>query len=388
MAGKRSFRQAGFTLVELMVGMALGLFILVALLALLVNVNRGNTELSKTNRMIENGRLSIQLLQSDVSHAGFWGGFTPQFDDLTSSAIPTLASAGGQVPSALPDPCAPNWADAAYKANVIGIPVASYQVDGAFSRTVAGTAPVCAGIVTDPVTATDVLVVRHAEPCVAGSGTDDCAAVPTPAADVYFQSTRCATDTTPYQLETAPAGTATFTLTQRNCTDRAPVYKLASTVYYVKLVNGVPTLMMSRIANGTQGAAQPLIENVEAFVVEFGIDTASDTGAAADFTAAVNWVGTGYTSPANRGDGNADSYIRCTFTTPCTPDQLMNAVSVKLHVLVRSEETTAGHVDANTYTLGTTANALVLGAANDAYRRQLFTQTIRLPNVSGRRETP
>ena len=108
----RTLRQAGFTLVELMVGMALGLFILVALLVLLVNVSRGNTELSKTNRMIENGRLSIQLLQADVSHAGFWGGFTPQFDDLTSSAVPTSAALGGQVPSALPDPCAPNWADA------------------------------------------------------------------------------------------------------------------------------------------------------------------------------------------------------------------------------------------------------------------------------------
>ena len=384
----RTLRQAGFTLVELMVGMALGLFILVALLVLLVNVSRGNTELSKTNRMIENGRLSIQLLQADVSHAGFWGGFTPQFDDLTSSAVPTSAALGGQVPSALPDPCAPNWADAAYKANAIGVAAASYQVGGAFSRTAPGTAPVCPGIVSDPVSGTDVLVVRHAEPCEAGTGSDECAAVPNPSTDVYFQASRCSTDASPDQLETAAAGAGTFTLRQRDCATAAPVYRYASTLYYVKLVNGVPTLMMSRISNGTQGPAQPLIENIEAFVVEFGIDNVSDTGAAADFTTAVNWTGTGYTSPSNRGDGNADSYLRCTAATPCTPAQLMNAVSVKLYVLVRSEEPTAGMTDGNTYTLGTTADALVLDAANDGYRRQLFTQTIRLPNVSGRRETP
>ena len=68
--------------------------------------------------------------------------------------------------------------------------------------------------------------------------------------------------------------------------------------------------------------------------------------------------------------------------------QLMNAVSAKLYVLVRAEEPTGGVTDNNTYELGTSANKLSIGAAGDNYRRQLFTQTIRLANVSGRRETP
>lgn len=386
----RAPRQAGFTLVELMVGLALGLFIVLALLTLLANVSRNNSELSRTNRMIENGRLSVQLMQADITHAGFWGGYVPQFDDLTSSVVPTAASAGGQVPSALPDPCGADWTSNEYKANVMGVPVAAYEVPGAFSRTTAGTSPVCGGIVTAPVAGTDVLVVRHAEPCMAAAGgSDECAEVPAAgSADVYFQASRCSTAASAILLEPATTGPAGFGLLQRDCATRAPIYKYASTIYYVKLVNGVPTLMMSRVSNGTQGAAQALIENVEAFVVELGIDNTSDTGAAVDFTTAVNWAGTGFNSPANRGDGNADTYVRCTSATPCTAAQLMNAVSVKVHVLVRSEEPTAGHTDANTYELGTSGEKLTLDAANDGYRRQLFTQAIRLPNVSGRRETP
>ena len=45
----------------------------------LINISRNNSELSKTNRVIENGRFALQLLAADVAHAGFWGGYLPAF---------------------------------------------------------------------------------------------------------------------------------------------------------------------------------------------------------------------------------------------------------------------------------------------------------------------
>jgi len=57
---------------------------------------------------------------------------------------------------------------------------------------------------------------------------------------------------------------------------------------------------------------------------------------------------------------------------------------VKLYVLIRSEQQTLGYQDTKTYTLGSTT----LGPFNDGYKRHLFQQTIRLQNVSSRRETP
>ena len=91
----------GMSLVETMVGMAIALIVMLALVAVYVNVARGNEELAKTNSLIENGRISLQIIEGDLVHAGFWDGYLPRFDDLTASEIP------GDVAIALPDPCTP-----------------------------------------------------------------------------------------------------------------------------------------------------------------------------------------------------------------------------------------------------------------------------------------
>jgi type IV pilus assembly protein PilW len=57
---------------------------------------------------------------------------------------------------------------------------------------------------------------------------------------------------------------------------------------------------------------------------------------------------------------------------------------VRLHVLVRAENRTSGYTDTKTYNLGSTT----LGPFNDGYKRHVFTQTVRLTNISMRRETP
>ena len=398
-------RQAGFTLVELMISLALGLLIVLALITMLINVNRNNNELNVSSRMVENGRFSMQLLETDLAHAGYWGGFVPDFDDLTLTTAPELATptGTGQVPTALPDPCVPysvaSWNNE-YQANLIGIPVQGSNV------TAGGAVPLCGGVLTTPQAGNDVLVVRHVEPCIAGSGSNECAdTVATANPDVYFQVSRCGSDTATHVMS---ASAADFTLRQRDCTALAERRRLASTLYYVKDDNGTPTLMRSQLrADGgpsAHQAAQALVENIEGFRVEFGVDDKSDTNAAVVPTAAVSWVNVNVkTSPQNRGDGIPDgSFRRCTQAVPCGPGELMNAVAVKIWVLVRAEQPTPGYTDVKTYKLGSRDTncasaaaadasatcAPTLGPFNDGYRRHLFTQTVRLVNVASRRETP
>jgi type IV pilus assembly protein PilW len=404
--GRDARRQNGFTLVELMVSMVLGLLIVLALLTLLINVNRNNSEMTKANRVIENGRFALQLLQADVSHAGFWGGYMPAFDNLTNLAT------SNDVPTAVPDPCLalPGW-DAAYRNNLVGIPVQSHAIGSV-------TLAVCAGLVTNPQPSSDVLVVRHLETCVAG--VDPGCGAPT-AGNVYFQSNRCGTPT--FVLEPYPADPATvdavFPLKKRavtppgglppDCTDVTVPFedkrKLVSNLYYVRNFavapgDGLPTLMRSEFTAGAQQPPQALIEGVESFRVEFGIDNVSDSGAVlttATFNtstgvgAAVVWANPAIlTSPTNRGDGIPDAYVRCTNASPCTPFQLMNAVSAKLYVLVRSETRTPGYKDTKSYCLASSCPDAAdrLGPFDDGFKRHLFTQTVRLVNVSARRETP
>lgn len=384
--------QHGFTLVELMISMVLGLLIVLALITMLINVNRNNSELSSTNRLIENGRFALQLLATDVSHAGYWGGHVPAFDDLTGST----AAGAADVPTAVPDPCLAfaAWGDA-HKYNLVGIAVQGTDVP---SPVPSPATPFCSGVVSNPQPSTDVLVVRNVEPCLVGSSTEDCSdTLGNASPHVYFQSSRCSTDVSTFVLNTS-----TFSLKAGNCADAAPIRRFSSSIYYVRnhattAGDGIPTLMRARFGvNGTPQflAAQALVEGVERFRVEYGVDNVSDTGAAVNLAAlgsAINWANASVLdTPTNRGNGLPDAYVRCSQATPCTADQLVNVTAVKLYVLVRAEKKTPGHTDTKKYCLASACAdpADYAGPFNDGHKRHLFTQTVRLTNVATRRETP
>ena len=366
-------RQRGLTLVELMVAMTISLLILAALVALFTNTSRSNREFARANGMIESGRLAIQVLEADVQHAGYWGTYVAGFDDQTADGVPSDA------PTGVPDPCLVHdpatWVTA-YVNNLIGVPVQAYD-----------DATVCAGIITDRQPGTDVLVVRHAENCVPGVSPN---CEPVVAGRLYFQASLCTDDLVAFTLDTAG-----FALSQRDCVTPAEQRRFMSTLYYIRdhadaPGDGIPTLMRSEFdLNGgvlTHQAAVPLIEGIQGFRVELGVDDLSETGAPVDYTAAVDWVDPETrTSAANRGDGVPDDdYLHCTTAVPCVVDDLTNVTAVRLYVLARSRDASQGTVDAKTYTLGDT----VLGPFNDAFQRHLFVSTIRLPNISGRRITP
>ncbi|MEX6501647.1 PilW family protein [Pseudomonas zhanjiangensis] len=380
--------QSGFSLIELMVAMIISMLIMGAILTLFLDLTRTNDEMAKTNAQIESGRFAVQLIQSDLAHAGFWNGYIPQFDDLAEDGVPS------DVPTAVPDPCAAyaSWG-AAYITNLLGIPIQAYEHDGVPGN--------CSGVVANLQANTDVLVVRHAGTCTPGVG--NCEA--DTAGKLYFQASFCEDDVGAYVL-----GTNGFTLHPRttvpaglaSCADAAstlfaPKRKFISSIYYIRDYSvtpgdGIPTLMRSQFDLDTVSGelkhlpAQALIEGIEGFRVELGVDSLSKTGAAVDYGAAVNWADPAdHTIPTNRGNGSPDgSFVRCTTASPCTANTLTNVVAVKLHLLVRNLTATTGYTDSKTYNLGATT----LGPFNDGFKRHVFSTAVRLVNISGRRETP
>ena len=446
-------KLSGFSLIELMVAITIGLLILIATTTLFINVSDGNRSISKTNRQIENGRLAIQLLASDVAHAGFWGSYAPQFDDLTLDTALTPTD----VPTAVPDPClaynASNWT-VAYKNNLIGIPVQAYDVTAPVMQ---GTS--CSSLVVSPKVNTDILVTRHAETCVPGSG-GNCDA--NTIGKLYFQSPLCAAEVganaqsggslltlnmaatasstvdayrgitvrivsgtgaaqsrvilaydggskiatvTPAWI-TVPDSTSIYSLDyqfdtsglnlhKKDCSTVTETRKYISNLYYIRdyattAGDGIPTLMRSQFdlsgVSLSHQPAVPLINGIDGFKVELGIDNVSKTGAAVDYTQPINWGDPlTQTQATNRGDGSVDgSFVHCSSAAQCSAAQLENVVVVKLYVLARTEETVSGYKDTKTYVLGSST----LGPFNDGYQRHVFETTVRLVNISGRRETP
>lgn len=365
----RQYRWArGFTLVELMIAMTISLLIMVAVLTLYLNLRRSNDDMANTNSLIENGRFAIQVLQEDLAHAGFWNGFIPAFDDLSSNSDP------GDVPTALAPVCADisSWT-VQDKTNAVGIALQAYSA----------VPPGCSAIVTNLAANSDVVVVRHADTCSPGVGSCDALA----SGKVYFQPSFCDTDGSSYVLDSSG-----FTMHQRNCTTVAERRKFINNIYYIRDYavtpgDGIPTLMRSQLDGDSQQAAVPLIEGVEAFRIELGVDNVSRSGAALtalSYQSAINWSDPDTkTTPINRGDGTADTFVHCG-SASCSVDDLMSVVDAKLYVLVRSRSATPGYTSDKTFVLG----GATLGPFTDGFKRHLFTSGATLVNVSRRRQTP
>src|SRR5688572_4128831 len=82
-------RHRGFSLIELLISLALGLMLMAGLVGVFVNASQANREFHRASEQIENGRYAMDVLMNDLHHAGFYGPFF-------------------QIPAAgvFPDPCA------------------------------------------------------------------------------------------------------------------------------------------------------------------------------------------------------------------------------------------------------------------------------------------
>lgn len=326
----RNRTQTGFSLVELMVGLTIGLLLLVVLGNLLVNSSRARDELDKTLQQIENGRYAMKLITDELRLAGYYG----------------MASSVGKVPSALPDPCASDIASL-----TTALPLA---VQGYFHRQ---TSPISCISDNDFLPGTDILVVRRARTNtvqVANAQPDQ----------VYLQ-----TNGSSHVLDVG-ANSGAFTLNLS--TGLAPLNPYSVRIYFVSRCdvpasggsctgadddNGNPVPTLKRLDLTAAGwALVPLVAGVEQFHVEYGVD--------------------------NDGDGAPDVYVN----EPATTDEWANVMTVRVSVLARNTRPTVGHVDEKSYTLGAGDSAITVEARNDNFKRHVYTSVVRLTNVSGRRE--
>lgn len=319
----------GFSLIELMVSVALGLIILTALFIIFVGNIRTRGEIVKASQQIENGRYAIQLLTEDLMLAGFFAEFDPSLMAL---------------PSSLPDVCADDVADLK---NSFMLHVQGYN-NGAVT-------PSC---VKDLKAGTDIVVVRRASTCVPGAnGCELVAGAP------YFQASLCSNSSeleNPTYLDhhfKLSYSTSDLTLKKRNCTTTAAYYRYRTHVYFIANNNesgdGIPTLKRAELdVGGFANNPVPLVEGIEDLQIEYGMDKPTV-------------------------DGAPDSYT----SAPVSMDDWRSVVSVKIGLLARNTEQTPGYTDPKTYTL--LSNAATSYA--DGYKRHVFQSTVRLNNPAGRR---
>ena len=85
----RRKKQSGFSLVELMIAMLLGLFLMGSVVQFFVSSRQSNRVHEATSRLQETGRMALEILARDIRMADFWGCAS----DITN-VVNNLASGG------------------------------------------------------------------------------------------------------------------------------------------------------------------------------------------------------------------------------------------------------------------------------------------------------
>ena len=361
-------RQAGLSLLELMISITIGAILMTGLVATFNQSGESRRELEKTGTLIENGRYAVSMIYEDLRHAGFFGFFY----DL------------GNPPATVPDPC--EVADLAKLKGDVALPIQGFAAATLLTRPdISGTTCDDKGLFTiaNLKAGSDILVIRRGDTGVfTGNPVDDViymqanaralnllvgnssASVPTDAADGVTAN-----------LLKYP-GKAAVTTEAETRRYRVHVYFVAP-CSFGSAANGVcqggdddvPTLKrleLSASGGATVMEIVPLVEGVEFMKVRYGIDNSPTT------THAVT---------GSIGDGIPDSVYVASTTAFA---DWANVVTTQVHLLVRATQETQEHTDVKSYSIaGVTA-----GPFNAHYRRRVYSSEALSRNMAGRREVP
>lgn len=310
--------MAGFSLIEMMISITIGLMVVAALAGVLTSNSRSSKTNERTAELQSNGRYALDHFKRELRHAGYRG-YTPKAPESGGWTTPAIANECGTAGSFVKNIRQAVWGD---------------NGNNPFSGD-------CISGVSAPATYRqgDVLVLRRA----AGTPTLAASAVAgTPLANTIFL--RSSYDSVSVQQGSAlPAavtpGTENFAL---------QVY-----VYYIGSDDNdatVPALRRVALA-GNAMVDELVVSGIEQIQLEYGI---TDAGSTRYFT-------------ANNISGSHSA-------TGATDWDKVS--SVRIWLLARNAKAETGYSNTNTYSLSN----LVYGPVNDSFRRQVFTTVVQLRN--------
>jgi len=325
-------RQRGVGIAELMVSMTIGLLVTLAVATLFLSTRKDYRENDATAKMQENVRFTLELLSNDLRHAGFFGNI-PDPGDIN---VDTLTVAAPSVD------CGATTASG--KAGLYNFTKThsllsyGYQIAdaGSFYGTCLSTSEVKAN--------SNILIIKR----VAGEPT-------APLTDTDANDDRLTK--TPYVYANGSSAVLyTLPLTTALPFAGGQHWAYQPRIYYIDPSN---RLCRKQLNNLTM-VSEPLADGIEAFHVEFGIDTVS----------------------SGLYDGAPGYFYKPTANVdPDTATDMDQAVSATIFVLGRTTDPDpdTNYRDTKTYQLGATGPTIP--AANDRFHRRVYSLTVALKNI-------
>jgi len=353
--------QAGMSLIELMIAVAIGLALLAGLSSLYVSTSKARSEFNKTSEQVENGRFALQSITRDIEMAGFYG----------RSSLPVTTAS-----YALPDPCATTPSSMGFSTSpTLTVPLPVY------GPALATTVPAClTTTLPNMKTGAEVLTVSYASGSVTATPSGS---------EYYLQRSGCETDSVSMVYSNSASA---FTLHNKaavaggacSASTIAELRKYVERSYYVATcdvcsgtgADTTPTLKMAEFVNGVIQPPSSLVTGIEDVHYSYGMDLDNNGSpdCYVDNPSDISAVPAACTAAAA-----AATYA---WTASATANWT-NVTAVRINLLSRNLDNTASWTDTRTYDLG---RAAVNGPYGDHYKRHVYGTVARIWNTGGLRE--
>jgi len=316
--------QQGLSLVEVMIALLLGLFVIGGVVFVFAGTKRSFSETDQQTRMADNGRFALQLLDSELRLAGFFG----EGPAATIDPDGSLGAVSGDCTA----------------------PAQAYDVDNFLAVVRASTAGAAVGCVTDAVASSDVIVLKSVRPRPLSDGvrddpSDDDGTIDTPNT-LSSQLTYVISNPLKGVLfdgaDTAPS------ITDGGTVPRGTAWEYRFQVFYAR-AGTPPRLARKTLLSGGPGMSvttENLVDGVEQMRVRIGVDSNSD--------------------------GEADRFV----TADTAGIDWSTVSALELNLLVRGTDTDPAYSDTRTYDVGGLSVT-----PGDRFRRLLLNKTVSVRNA-------
>jgi type IV pilus assembly protein PilW len=316
-------KQVGFSLVEMMIAIMLSLFLTAGLLAIFVSSQRATNEAIGSGERQENATFALQLLVKDLKQANFFSQATGENKSLWDLNGATIANSddcldnisSGSFPSA--NKFRPLWASS-IPASIGSLEMGCLDDGNNDTR-----------LITD----TDYISIKRVRGFKQTSNYR---------ADRFYLDI----NTSALTVYKGDASALTSNAVQ-------PVWEYIHHVYYLDEFEGVNRLRRLILRASKMVREEVLVEGVENMQFMFALDAliASDR------------------------DGSVHSLVTTSQVTSNDWDS-GRVIGMKIFLLIKSQDKTAGYTNANTYQLGD----YLFPAANDNFKRELVSTVLLFQN--------
>ncbi len=316
-------QQQGFTLLELMISLVVGVVLFAGILSVFSGMKTTIKETSDYGELQENARFAISILTDDLLQQNFWGDYTGFLN--VSNLNP--------VPNTIVSPAVECKGEGANNGTY---PIASGTFRTLWGETSSDEGVTAMTCIKDATPDSDVIQLKRviSNPLAATANNFS-----------YFVAN--VDEGAIYQVPlVAPAVTPII--------KNSRTWQYQHHIYYVR--TGVPVLMKWRLT--TQMINEPMVDGIERIYFMYGISTVTD--------------------PTLPGYGVVNAYVSAeSMTTALWNNTASQILAVKVYVLARSILPDNNYENKNTYTLGDQADY----KPADHFRRLLLSSTVTLYNA-------